>query len=76
MSSIDGIRSFEGLRKRGKALPVGNVRILVAALPDILKSKRAAGRPQDLAVLRLLEDSVAEASSHSQSDPESPKSGK
>ena len=31
------------------------VAILVASLRDIIKSKRAAGRPQDLAVLPVLE---------------------
>jgi len=34
----------------------------VASLADIIKSKRAAGRPQDLAVLRLLEKTLEEAS--------------
>src|ERR1039457_4370071 len=49
MSEIDdGIRSFEGLRKRALAVPLGDARILVAALADIIKSKKAAGRPRDL----------------------------
>jgi hypothetical protein len=48
MSEIDGIRSFEGLRKRALTVPLGDARILVAALADIIKSKKAAGRPRDL----------------------------
>src|ERR1035441_8141049 len=52
MGEIDGIRSFEGLRKRALEVPLGEARILVAALADIIKSKKAAGRPRDLAVDR------------------------
>ena len=61
MSEIDGIRSFEGLRKRALAVPLGDARILVAALADIIKSKKAAGRPRDLAVLPILERVLEEA---------------
>ncbi len=60
MYDIDGISSFEGLRKRATSLNLGGARILVAALPDIIKSKRAAGRPKDIAVLRILEGTLAE----------------
>src|SRR5450756_1366219 len=61
MAEIDGIRSFEGLRKRAVAVPLGEARILVAALADIIKSKKAAGRPRDLAVLPILEKVLEEA---------------
>ena len=60
MGEIDGIRSFEGLRKRALAVSLGDGRILVAALADIIKSKKAAGRPRDLAVLPVLEKVLAE----------------
>ncbi len=62
MTVIDGIHSFEGLRKRSLAVRLGSVRLPVAALADIIKSKRAAGRPQDVAVLQLLEQTLEESS--------------
>jgi len=58
MTVIDGIRSFEGLRKRAKTVRLGNAELHVAALPDIIRSKRAAGRPRDLAVLEVLEKTL------------------
>jgi hypothetical protein len=61
MGEIDGIRSFEGLRKRALDVYVYDRRIRVAALPDIIKSKKAAGRPRDLAVLPILEKVLEEA---------------
>jgi hypothetical protein len=61
MGEIDGIRSFEGLRKRALTVPLGDVRILVAGLADIIRSKKAAGRPRDLAVLPVLEKVLEEA---------------
>ena len=55
MGSIHGIRSYEGLRDRGSTLEIGDAKILVASLDDVIRSKRAAKRPRDLAVLGLLE---------------------
>lgn len=43
MSVVDGVRSFERLRKRAMPVPFGGSRIYVAALADIIKSKKAAG---------------------------------
>jgi len=40
MSVIDGVRSFEGLRKRSKPVKLGNVEIRVAALADISSGVR------------------------------------
>jgi hypothetical protein len=68
MSEIDGIRTFEGLRKRAVEVPLGDARILVAALADIIKSKKAAGRPRDIAVLPILEK-VLEEATHRQKGP-------
>jgi hypothetical protein len=62
MTVIDGIRSFEGLRKRAKTIDVGDARLVVAGLSDIIKSKRAAGRARDLAVLDVLEKALGEES--------------
>jgi hypothetical protein len=58
---IDGIRSYESLRSRAATVTFGNQPLLVASMADIIKSKRAAGRPQDLAILVTLEDTYAKA---------------
>ena len=60
MSVIDGVHSFEGLRKRAERIRVGEADLLVAGLSDILKSKKAAGRPQDVAVIPMLEKTLEE----------------
>jgi hypothetical protein len=61
MSTIHGIRSFAGVRDRALVLQLEDVSILVASLEDIIRSKRAARRPRDLAVLDILEKSLEEA---------------
>ena len=58
MAKIDGIRSFERLRAAASPVVFGGHPILVASLRDIIKSKRAAGRPQDLAVIPVLEQTL------------------
>lgn len=55
MPTVHGISSFEGLRDRATLLDVGGVSLRVATLADIIKSKKAANRPRDRAVLPLLE---------------------
>ncbi len=60
MPTIHGIRSFEGLRDRAGAVEIDDVTIRVASLPDIIKSKRAARRPRDIAVLDVLEKALEE----------------
>ena len=60
MGTIHGIRSFEGLRDRARPLRIEGVEILVASLADVIKSKRAARRPRDLAVVELLEKALEE----------------
>ena|SRR5208283_3921500 len=56
-----GIESFKGLRSRSTVLPLGNGRLVhVAALGDIIRSKRAAARPKDLATLPILEKTLHE----------------
>jgi hypothetical protein len=61
MGTIHGIRSFEGVKDRAGLIEIGGVPILVASLGDVVRSKRAAGRPRDRAVLEVLEKSLAEA---------------
>jgi predicted nucleotidyltransferase len=60
MTTIHGIRSFEGVRARAVSVEIETVPILVASLEDIVKSKKAARRPRDLAVLQILEKALEE----------------
>ena len=55
MPAIHGIKSFASLRSRATAVPFGNSVLLVADMKDIIKSKKALGRPKDKAVLEILE---------------------
>ena len=75
MTAIDGIRSFEGLRKRARAVRFGASTLYVAALADIIKSKAAAGRPRDLAVLGILETTLAETAHNAKRSPRSSQEG-
>ena len=60
MGTIHGVRSFEGVRDRAARVEIAGVSILVASLSDIVRSKRAANRPRDRAVLDVLEKSLEE----------------
>lgn len=55
MGTIHGIRSYEGVRDRAGVIEIDGVRLRVASLADIIRSKKAARRPRDLAVIDLLE---------------------
>jgi hypothetical protein len=61
MGAIHGIRSFEGVRDRAAVVEISGVPLLVASLDDVIRSRRAAGRPRDLAVIEILEKSRDEA---------------
>jgi predicted nucleotidyltransferase len=61
MGTIHGIRSFEGVRERATTMEIGGISIRVASLADIIRSKRAARRTRDRAVLEVLEKTLAEA---------------
>lgn len=50
--------TFEAVRSRALRICVGTSSLLVASLEDIIRSKRAAGRPKDLAALSTLEDTL------------------
>jgi hypothetical protein len=54
-----GIRSYRSIRTRAKLHP-GLSDTLVASLTDVIRSKRAAGRPKDLAILPELEETLHE----------------
>jgi hypothetical protein len=60
MGKVDGIRSFSSLRSRAEAVSFGRSSLLVASLRDIIRSKEAANRPQDRAVLPILHRTVDE----------------
>lgn len=47
--------SFTDMRARAHEVPLGGLTVPIAHRDDLLKMKRAAGRPQDLADVRLLE---------------------
>jgi hypothetical protein len=47
--------SFADMRARAHEVPLGELSIPIAHREDLLKMKRAAGRPQDLADVRLRE---------------------
>lgn len=58
MGTIHGIRSFEGLRDRATNVEIDGVTVRVASLMDVIRSKRAARRPRDLAVMDVLEKTL------------------
>lgn len=60
MPRLHGIRSFEGLRRRACRVSFGEHSLLVADLRDVIRSKKALGRPKDAAVLAILEQTLDE----------------
>ena len=60
MPVIHGIRSFKGLRKRASRVQIQGQEVMLASLEDIIKSKKAAGRLRDAAVLPILEMTLSE----------------
>jgi hypothetical protein len=47
--------SFDELRARAHDISLGDLTVPIAHRDDLLKMKRATGRPQDIADVRLLE---------------------
>lgn len=60
MIEVSGIRSFDGLRAPAATVEFGGNPLRVAALEDIIRSKEAAGRLEDRAVLPVLRRTVKE----------------
>jgi hypothetical protein len=50
---------FASVKSRATKIDLGGQTLLVAALADVIKSKEAAGRPKDRAVLPILRDTLA-----------------
>jgi len=76
MSQLDGLPSFEAVRRRSIEVSFGGSVLRVASLADIIRSKKAAGRPQDIAVLPVLEKTLAETTDHETEKSRSPQKGK
>lgn len=60
MPVIHGVRSFERLRSRARTIEIGSSLLQIADLGDVVRSKRAAGRLRDQAVLPVLEATLEE----------------
>ena len=58
MPVIHGVRSFAGLKSRATGRTVGGQTVYLATLEDIIKSKKAAGRSRDQAVIPVLEQTL------------------
>ena len=64
MPTVAGAGSFESMRRRASKVDFGGYPLYFASLADIIKSKKAAGRPKDLAVMYVLENALAQAANH------------
>jgi len=51
-----GTGGYDDLVQRSTPIVIGTVDVSVAALDDVIRSKEAAGRPKDIAVLSILEE--------------------
>lgn len=60
MSVLHGVRSFEALRSNSTEIRFRGASLQVAALKDVINSKRALGRKKDNAVLDILEKTERE----------------
>lgn len=60
MSIVHGVKSFASLRSRAHEIELSGSKILVADLKDVIASKKSARRPQDIAVLPVLEKTLVQ----------------
>jgi hypothetical protein len=56
---ISGGLTFASVRARAELVAVADEKLRVAALADVIRSKTAANRPKDRAVLPILRDALA-----------------
>jgi nucleotidyltransferase DUF2204 len=54
-----GTKDFASVRSHARQVAVGTDVLTVASLEDVIKSKKAAGRAKDLAVMPILETTLA-----------------
>jgi hypothetical protein len=55
---IAGGLTFSSVRSRAQLVAIGDEKLAVAALADVIRSKEAANRPKDRAVLPILRDTM------------------
>ncbi len=60
MSVLHGVRSFESLKADATEVGFDGCKIRIASLQKIIMSKKALGRPRDLAVIEILEQTLNE----------------
>jgi hypothetical protein len=53
-----GTQGYDDLRRDAKEIDIGGLTVPVASLPDIIRSKEAAGRPKDIAQLPALRQTL------------------
>jgi hypothetical protein len=58
VAHMHGLGTFEEEERRALRIEVGGVLVPVLPLDRIIESKRASGRPKDLAILPALEDTL------------------
>jgi len=56
---ISGDLTVSSVRSRSELVDLGSEKLTVAALADVVRSKEAANRPKDRAVLPILRDTLA-----------------
>jgi hypothetical protein len=56
---IAGGLTFSSVRSRAQLVAIGDEKLAVAHLADVIRSKQAANRPKDRAVLPILRDTMA-----------------
>ena len=56
---IPGGLTFSSIRSRARLVAVGDEKLRVAELADVIRSKQAANRPKDRAVLPILRETLA-----------------
>jgi predicted nucleotidyltransferase len=76
MATIHGVRSYNSLRSRAGYVDLNGERLLVAALSDIIASKRAANRPRDRAVIDVLSATLAQKKTEASRKTAGPEAGK
>ena len=55
LAEPDGVDSFDGLWERAVVMPVEDLTVPVASIPDLIAMKRAADRPKDREHIMQLE---------------------
>jgi predicted nucleotidyltransferase len=76
MATVHGLRSYNSVKSRAICVDVGGEKFLVASLPDIIASKRAADRPRDRAVLDALNRTLKKQETVAQGEAQGTETGK